>query len=85
MKVEKKIWPEYFQEILDGKKKFDLRLANFNIGEGDVLILREWNPKKKEYTGRSLEKEAKYILKIKTIKFWPKEEVDKYGYQIIGF
>ncbi|MDD5031986.1 MAG: DUF3850 domain-containing protein [Patescibacteria group bacterium] len=85
MKIEKKIWPEYFQAISDGRKKFDLRLADFKIGEGDILVLREWDPKKKEYTGRSLEKEAKYILKTKDIKFWPKEEVDKYGYQVIGF
>ncbi|MDD5291016.1 MAG: DUF3850 domain-containing protein [Patescibacteria group bacterium] len=85
MKIEKKIWPEYFQAILDGRKNFELRLADFNIGEGDILVLQEWDPKKKEYTGRSLEKEVKYILKVKETNFWPKEEVDKYGYQIIGF
>jgi hypothetical protein len=85
MKIEKKVWPKYFQEILDGKKKFELRLADWGTSEGDVLVLREWNPETKEYTGRSLEKEIKYILKTKEIKFWPKEEVDKYGYQIIGF
>ncbi|MFA4833343.1 MAG: DUF3850 domain-containing protein [Patescibacteria group bacterium] len=85
MKIEKKIWPEYFQEIMDGKKKFDLRLGDFNVSEGDILVLREWDQKKKEYTGRSLEKEVKYILKTKETNFWPKEEVDKYGYQVIGF
>ncbi|MFA4941282.1 MAG: DUF3850 domain-containing protein [Patescibacteria group bacterium] len=85
MKIEKKIWPKYFQEILDNKKKFELRLADWEINEGDILVLREWNPEIKEYTGRSLEKEVRYILKTKEVKFWPKEEVDKYGYQIIGF
>ncbi|MDD5071195.1 MAG: DUF3850 domain-containing protein [Patescibacteria group bacterium] len=85
MKIEKKIWPEYFRAILDGRKNFELRLADFNVGEGDILVLREWNPEKKEYTGRSLEKEVKYTLKIKETNFWPKEEVDKYGYQVIGF
>jgi hypothetical protein len=85
MKIEKKVWPKYFQEILDGKKKFELRLADWEINEGDVLFLQEWDPETKEYTGRSLEKEVKYILKTKAIEFWPKEEVDKYGYQIIGF
>ena len=85
MKIEKKIWPEYFQAILDNKKKFDLRLADWEINEGDSLVLREWDPKKKKYTGRSLEKEVKYVLKVNETNFWPKEEVDKYGYQIIGF
>jgi len=85
MKIEKKIWPEYFQEILDNKKKFDLRLGDFNVNEGDILVLREWNPKAKQYTGRSLAKEVRYVLKVNETNFWPKEEVGKYGYQIIGF
>jgi len=35
-KVEKKVWPEYFQEILNGKKTFELRLNDFDIAEGDI-------------------------------------------------
>ena len=56
MKIEKKAWPEYFQQILDGKKTFDARANDFNINEGDILVLREWNPNTKEYTGRIIEK-----------------------------
>ena len=51
-KIEKKVWPEYFQEILDGKKTFELRLNDFDIKEGDTLVLKEWNPETKDYTGR---------------------------------
>jgi len=32
-KIEKKIWKEYFQLIIDGKKNFELRLADFDINE----------------------------------------------------
>jgi len=32
---------------------------------GDILILREWNPKTKEYTGRNRRKKITYILKTK--------------------
>jgi hypothetical protein len=82
---EKKTWPEYFQKILDGDKTFELRLADWDCKEGDVLLLREWNPKTKEYTGRTLEKKVTYALKTKDIALWPKEDVEKYGYQIISF
>ena len=37
-KVEKKVWPEYFQTILDGKKTFELRLNDFDIVDGDTLL-----------------------------------------------
>ncbi len=84
MKIEKKTWPKCFQAILEGRKNFDLRLADFNIKEGDILVLREWDSDKKEYTGRQIKKEVTYILKIKDVKFWTNNEVKKYGYQIIS-
>lgn len=86
-KVEKKIWPEYFQEILDGKKTFELRLNDFDIAEGDTLLLKEWDPKTREYTGRQLEKEVGYVGKWKVedlTKFWPMEEIEKNGIQVIS-
>ena len=85
MKIEKKIQPEYFQLILDGVKKYELRLADFECNEGDMLVLKEWNQETGEYTGREIEKEVTMILKTKDLTFWPKEEVEKYGYQIISF
>lgn len=85
MKHEKKVWPEYFQKILEGKKNFELRLADWQCNEGDILVLREWDPETKEFTGRTLEKKVIYIYKTKDMKFWPKEDVKKYGYQIIAF
>jgi len=85
MIIEKKVWPLYFEKILLGKKNFELRLADFNCEKGDVLLLKEWNPKTKQYTGRVLEKKVTSVLKTKEVKFWKPEEVDKYGYQIISF
>lgn len=85
MKIIKKVWPEYFEKILSKKKNFELRLADFNCNEEDVLVLKEWNPKNKKFTGRIIEKKVKYVLKTKDVKFWPKEEIDKYGFQIISF
>jgi len=83
MLVEKKIWPKYFEAVISGKKKFELRLADFEIKEGDELLLREWNPNTKEYTGRKIKKKVSYVIKTKDVDFWNKEKIDKYGYQII--
>ncbi len=84
MRIEKKTWPKLFQDILDGKKTFDLRLADFECQEGDILVLREFDPKTKEYTGRVLEKEITYVLKTKDLDFWNKEEVGEFGYVVMG-
>ena len=84
-KIEKKTWPSMFKKILTGKKTFDARLADFKIKNGDILVLREYDPIKKEYTGRIIEKKVSFILKTKDQKFWSKEDIKKYGLQIIGF
>lgn len=83
--IKKKALPDFFEEVSKGNKNFDLRLDNFECEEGDILVLQEWNPVIQEYTGRSLEKEITYILRTKDIKFWTKEEIEKYGFQIISF
>lgn len=85
MTIEKKVWPEYFQKIIDGVKKYELRLADFDVKEGDTLILKEWDPESRKYTGREISKKATYILKTNDVKFWDKEEIDRYGFQIISF
>lgn len=85
MKIEKKTWKDLFEDVKSGKKKFDLRLADFKVKPGDTLVLREYDPKKKEYTGRQIEKKVTYVLKTKDLKFWPKKDTEKYGYQIIQF
>lgn len=84
-KIEKKVWSEYFQKILDGIKKFELRLGDFECNPGDVLVLKEWNPKTEKYTGRILEKEVTYVIKTKEVKFWPEKEIEKHGFQIFSF
>ena len=86
MRIEKKILPQYFEKILSGEKTFELRLADWNCNERDVLILKEWNPESKEYTGRVIEKKVGYVARIKPFQlpFWSAEEVEKYGLQIIS-
>jgi hypothetical protein len=85
MKIEKKVWPEYFQKILEGVKTYELRLADFECKPGDILVLKEWDQDKKQYTGRVIEKTVTYIGKTKSMSFWSHEEIEKHGFQIIAF
>jgi len=85
MKIKKKIWPEYFEKVLSGEKKFELRLADWDCAPGDILVLREWNQETKEYTGRQIEKEIFCVVKSKDLKIFPAEDIEKYGWQVIGF
>jgi ASC-1-like (ASCH) protein len=83
--IKKKIWPQYFEAIKSGQKKFELRLNDFIVNEGDTLVLEEWDPQTKKYTGRSLEKKVTYVGKFKIDElFWPEKEVKEKGIQIIS-
>ncbi len=83
--IKKKIWPEWFNLVKSGKKKFELRLADFRIKEGDVLILEEWNPKTKKYTGRKIRKKVKYTLRFKLNDFGQEKQIKKKGLYVIQF
>ena len=79
-KLEKKIWPEGFEAILNGSKSYELRLGDFDIQEGDVLVLREWEPETEKYTGRSIECAAGYVSHWKLSDLpWAQEEIQKHG------
>lgn len=81
--IKKKISPEYFNLISSGKKNFEVRLADFDIKEGDTLILEEWNPVTNQYTGKSIEKKAGYIYKFNLNEFGQEEEIKKDGLFVI--
>lgn len=63
MKVhELKTWPEFFEPILQGEKKFEIRLDDRGFRVGDHLKLWEWLPKSKSYTGRVILVKVDYIV-----------------------
>jgi hypothetical protein len=59
---ELKCWIEYYGIIADGDKTFEIRNNDRDFKVFDVLHLREYDPKKMEYTGNSLYAEVLYIL-----------------------
>ncbi len=58
---ELKTWPEYFQAIMDGRKTFEIRSNDRNFQVGDTLRLREWCPKRGDYTGFKIDRQVTYI------------------------
>lgn len=57
---ELKIYPKYFEAILDGKKTFEIRKNNRNFHVGDSIVLREFDNIK--YSGREIHATIKYML-----------------------
>lgn len=57
---ELKIYPHYFQQVLDGNKTFEIRMNDRGFQEGDIVILKEWDNIK--YSGREIRGTIKYIL-----------------------
>ncbi len=73
---------EIFEKVKSGRKKFEIRLGNKDINEGDKLIIiqrdKEGNP-----TGNKITKKAGYIEKTKSLPYWAQEEINKFGFKII--
>jgi len=85
MRIKKKTWKEGFEKILSGEKTFDARLADFKCKKGDVLVLEEYDPVKKKYTGRKIEKKITFVLNTNEQKYWSNSDIKKYGLQIMAF
>lgn len=84
MIIKKKTWPDFFRQVLSGEKKFDIRLADFECKPGDTLLFEEWDPNTEQYTGRTLEKKVTCVIKTEDLKFWPKEDMKKHGFQVMS-
>lgn len=57
-----KVWPEFFDALVDGRKSFEIRKNDRGYQKGDTLLLREYAPGPDEYTGRELRRHVMYIL-----------------------
>jgi len=58
-----KCWPDYFDAIRCGSKRFELRRNDRDFNTGDLLMLHEWDPETQKYTGRIAGRWVSYILK----------------------
>lgn len=83
--IKKKIWPEFFELVKSGRKRFELRLADFDIKEGDIFILEEWDPETREYTGKKIEKKVNNVFKFSLDDFKQKKKLEEKGFYVIQF
>ena len=85
-RIVKKILPEYFDLIASGKKKYEFRAADFDVEDGDVLVLEEWDgmdAETRKPTGRVIEKKVSYARKFSLDDFGQKEVIEKHGFYIL--
>ncbi len=57
---ELKTWPEFFQAVVDGRKKVEVRLDDRGFAVGDTLTLREYD-RGAGYTGRAVKAAVTHI------------------------
>lgn len=53
MTHELKVWPEFFPDLLNGSKTFEI---------GDTLILKEYEPSSNRYSGNWISRDISYVL-----------------------
>ena len=85
MRIEKGVQQKYFNAVADGKKRFEVRLADFRCKPGDILVLKEQEQGTKKFTDRKIECEILYKFNTKNIeKFYSKEKIEKHGLVILS-
>lgn len=63
MRIQKKIRPRFFEDVLYHNKRFEIRKDEDSIMPYDTLILAEWDPETEDYTGRSLQCNVLYVFR----------------------
>lgn len=69
-----KIWPEYFQAQKQGIKNFEIRRNDRDYQVGQIIVLKEFDPQKNEFTGRKIYCLITYITNYE----------QKEGYVVLG-
>jgi hypothetical protein len=86
--ITKKILPEWFDKIEAGIKKYELRLADFDIQDGDILRLEEWvgEGEDRKPTGRFIEKKISNVRKV-DLQSWIdiQPEITEKGFYVLQF
>ncbi|PIS42890.1 MAG: hypothetical protein COT24_01260 [Candidatus Kerfeldbacteria bacterium CG08_land_8_20_14_0_20_40_16] len=84
-KIEKKCWPEWYEKFSSGERTLELRLADFKLKDGDILVLKEYDPINDQYSGRETEFVCKKVEHSaqNPLQFYDIEDVEEKGFWII--
>lgn len=74
---ELKTWPDMFEEIIRGRKVHEFRRNDRNFEEGDLILLREFEPAGERYTGDEIP------VRIMSISYGPQWGIPK-GYAVFS-
>ncbi len=83
--IMKKVWPENFKSLLMGERSCDLRINDFKVSEGNIIVFKEWDPVKKRYTGRSVRKVVKNVSAVNVLDYYSVADLKKHGLLLIEF
>lgn len=81
--IKKKCWPEWFEKFQSGERTMEVRLADFSLREGDELVMQEYDPKTKQYSGRELSFVCSRVEKTTPLTFYTLDDLQKYGMYIV--
>lgn len=59
-----KVWPMYFDDLSSGRRNFDVRVNDRKFTIGDRLVLHEYNPVSKKYSGRHCVRYVQFMVSI---------------------
>lgn len=57
-----KTWPPSFDAVLSGVKTCEVRRDDRGFNVGDTLILHEWEPSTRSFTGRSVARRVTHLV-----------------------
>jgi len=73
-----KTWPIYFDRSINGQKNFEARKNDRDFQTGDMVLLEEYDPDFKKYTGRWIRGRITYVLSGETFGIRP-------GFCVFGY
>jgi len=80
--IEMKLPIEYFKK--DRHNRLEARLAKFDLKKGNIIRFREWDTKRKIFTGRFFDKRVVDLHKIRrATRFWSKKDLLKFGIYVL--
>ena len=84
--IRNKCWPEWYGKFISGERTFELRLADFDLKDGDTIMMQEYDPETKTYTGREASFLCKRVEKSaqNPLQFYNIDDVKRHGFWIIN-